>query len=102
MSLCLNTFPTFVVTINFFDSGPCVMMTSPGILQNGFSRELLESWAEDSRNGLVVAGYVVEGTLGKTIISDPVEIPTMTGGKLKRRLSVSVRFLFPPTECWIH
>jgi cleavage and polyadenylation specificity factor subunit 3 len=72
----------------FVDSGPCVMMASPGMLQNGFSRELLESWAEDSRNGLVVAGYVVEGTLGKTILSEPDEIPTMTGGKLKRRLSV--------------
>ncbi len=43
---------------------------------------------EDSRNGLVVAGYVVEGTLGKSILAEPDEIPTMSGGKLKRRMSI--------------
>jgi len=84
------------------------MMASPGMLQvildanrlcgrsetgafnkqSGFSRELLESWVEDSRNGLVVAGYVVEGTLGKSILAEPDEIPTMSGGKLKRRMSI--------------
>ncbi|KAI9026292.1 beta-lactamase-like protein [Hyaloraphidium curvatum] len=72
----------------FDDSGPCVMMASPGMLQSGFSRELLESWAEDSRNGVMIAGYVVEGTLGKQILAEPEDIPTMNGGKLKRRCSV--------------
>jgi cleavage and polyadenylation specificity factor subunit 3 len=41
---------------------PCVVLASPGMLQSGTSRELLELWAPDSRNGLVVTGYSVEGT----------------------------------------
>jgi Cft2 family RNA processing exonuclease len=35
------------------------------MLQSGTSRELLELWAPDSRNGLVVTGYSVEGTLAR-------------------------------------
>jgi cleavage and polyadenylation specificity factor subunit 3 len=39
-----------------------VVLASPGMLQSGLSRELLEYWAPDARNGLVVTGYSVEGT----------------------------------------
>jgi Cft2 family RNA processing exonuclease len=42
------------------DVGPCVVMASPGMLQNGLSRELLEMWAADAENGLVMTGYAVE------------------------------------------
>lgn len=35
------------------------------MLQSGTSRELFELWAPDSRNGLVVTGYSVEGTLAR-------------------------------------
>lgn len=38
------------------DAGPCVVMASPGMLQNGLSRELLEMWAADAENGLVMTG----------------------------------------------
>lgn len=38
-------------------------MASPGMLQSGLSRELLELWCTDKRNGVVIPGYVVEGTL---------------------------------------
>ncbi|KAJ1554586.1 Cleavage and polyadenylation specificity factor subunit 3, partial [Nowakowskiella sp. JEL0078] len=72
----------------FEDYGPCVMMASPGMLQSGLSRELLERWCVDKKNGLIVPGYVVEGTLGKDILSEPDEIPTMEGGKLARKLEV--------------
>jgi Cft2 family RNA processing exonuclease len=41
---------------------PCVVLASPGMLQSGTSRELFELWAPDSRNGLIVTGYSVEGT----------------------------------------
>jgi hypothetical protein len=44
----------------FKDVGPAVVMASPGMLQNGFSRQLFEQWCPDARNGLVVAGYCVE------------------------------------------
>jgi Cft2 family RNA processing exonuclease len=34
-------------------------------MQSGTSRELFELWAPDSRNGLIVTGYSVEGTLAR-------------------------------------
>jgi cleavage and polyadenylation specificity factor subunit 3 len=33
--------------------------------QSGLSRELLERWCTDKRNGVVIPGYVVDGTLAK-------------------------------------
>lgn len=36
----------------------------------------------------MVAGYCVEGTLAKTILSEPEEIVTMTGQKLSLKMSV--------------
>ena len=50
---------------HFEDSGPCVILASPGMLQNGLSRELFEKWCTDNRNGCIIAGYCVEGTLAK-------------------------------------
>lgn len=44
---------------------PCVVLASPGFLQTGPSRELLELWAPDSRNGLIITGYSIEGTLAR-------------------------------------
>eukprot|EP01138_Halocafeteria_seosinensis_P014411 gb/GECG01014712.1/.p1 GENE.gb/GECG01014712.1/~~gb/GECG01014712.1/.p1 ORF type:complete len:417 (+),score=46.16 gb/GECG01014712.1/:1-1251(+) len=34
---------------NFRDSGPCVVLASPGMLQHGMSRMLFERWAEDPK-----------------------------------------------------
>ena len=73
---------------SFEDVGPCVMMASPGMLQSGLSRELLELWCVDKRNAVVIPGYVVEGTLAKHILSEPNEIVSMAGAKLPLRLSV--------------
>jgi cleavage and polyadenylation specificity factor subunit 3 len=76
----------------FDDSGPCVVMASPGMLQvssffssatpctparlallliwcalscrqNGLSRELFELWCPDKKNGTVIPGYCVESVL---------------------------------------
>jgi cleavage and polyadenylation specificity factor subunit 3 len=41
---------------HFEDTGPCVVMASPGMLQNGLSRELLELWASDENNGVIIPG----------------------------------------------
>lgn len=49
----------------FDDSKPCVVMAVPGMLQSGPSRELLERWAPDPKNGLMLCGYSVEGTLAR-------------------------------------
>lgn len=63
---------------------PCVVMASPGMLQSGVSRQLFERWCEDERNGVVLAGYSVEGTLAKKLLSEPEEI-TCLDGRIKKR-----------------
>ncbi|CAB3219700.1 unnamed protein product [Arctia plantaginis] len=63
-------------------------MASPGMMQSGLSRELFESWCTDPKNGVIIAGYCVEGTLAKTILSEPEEITSMSGQKLPLKMSV--------------
>ena len=61
----------------FDDSSGCVILASPGMLQNGVSRELLERWAPNERNGVVITGYSVEGTMAKEIMNEPESIPAI-------------------------
>ncbi|ORY86977.1 beta-lactamase-like protein [Protomyces lactucae-debilis] len=63
----------------FDDIGPSVMLASPGMLQNGNSRALLERWAPDQKNLLMVTGYSVEGTMAKHIMNEPTEITSVMG-----------------------
>jgi Cft2 family RNA processing exonuclease len=44
---------------------PCVVLASPGFMDFGPSRELFELWAPDSRNGVIITGYSIEGTLAR-------------------------------------
>ena len=75
------------------DTGPCVVMAAPGMLQSGVSRRLFDKWASSERNGVVIAGYSVEGTLAKQILSEPDEVRTMDGRVQARRCTVvSVSF----------
>ena len=71
----------------FDDVGSCVMLASPGMLQSGVSRELLERWAPDQRNGVIITGYSVEGTMAKQIVMEPDQIQavvTARGGGASR------------------
>ncbi|KAK3644400.1 endoribonuclease ysh1 [Elasticomyces elasticus] len=61
----------------FDDVGGCVMLASPGMLQNGVSRALLERWCPDPKNGVVITGYSVEGTMAKQIMLEPDSIPAV-------------------------
>ena len=72
----------------FDDIGPCVMLASPGMLQNGLSRELLELWCPNKKNGVIVPGYCVEGTLAKQILAEPSEIVAMSGAKIPMKMTV--------------
>lgn len=72
----------------FEDRGPCVMMASPGMMQNGASRELLERWAPDRKNAIIITGYSVEGTLARSIMDEPEEIIGLNGQRIPRRLAV--------------
>jgi cleavage and polyadenylation specificity factor subunit 3 len=63
-------------------------MASPGMLQSGLSRELFEMWCTDPRNTVVLAGYCVEGTLAKHIMSEPQEVTSISGRSLPLKMSV--------------
>lgn len=65
----------------FDDVGGCVMLASPGMLQTGTSRELLERWAPSERNGVIMTGYSVEGTMGKQILNEPDQIPAVMSAR---------------------
>jgi cleavage and polyadenylation specificity factor subunit 3 len=73
---------------SFEDSGPCVIMASPGMLQSGISQELFEKWCSDGRNGVVLPGYCVEGTLAKKIMSEPAEIKLSNGQTVPLNMTV--------------
>ena len=62
----------------FEDVGGSVVLAAPGMLQNGPSRQLLERWAPDSKNGVVITGYSVEGTMAKQLLLEPDAIPAVT------------------------
>jgi len=76
---------------HFEDTGPCVVFASPGMLQNGFSRELFESWCNDPRNGLIVAGYSVQGTMAKHVLTNPSEIEALSG--VMKPLNMKVHYI---------
>ncbi|UJR34117.1 hypothetical protein I4U23_021524 [Adineta vaga] len=84
---------------DFDDIGPCVVLASPGMMQSGLSRELFESWCTDKRNGVIIAGYCVEGTLAKMILSEPEEITTMSGQRYPLKCSVDYISFSAHTDC---
>ena len=49
-------------------------MASPGMMQSGLSRELFEGWCSDRRNGLMMPGYSVAGTLAHHVLNEPKDI----------------------------
>jgi hypothetical protein len=66
-----------------------VVMASPGMLQQGLSRELFETWCSDRRNGLVMPGYSVAGTLANHLLTEPKEIQTSSGDWVPVNLSIT-------------
>ena len=67
----------------FDDSGPCVMMATPSMLQSGLSRDLFEAWCEDKNNTVIIADFAVQGTLARDILSNPSHVITKTGVKVR-------------------
>ena len=53
--------------------GPCVVMASSQFMSFGLSRILLEDWAADSKNGVIVTGYSIEGTMARVRSSAGVD-----------------------------
>ena len=90
---CRNTWRSLKYVKNLPDSGgpewdnkivahnqPCVVLAAPGMLQSGTSRELFEYWCSDRRNGVIMTGYSVGGTLANDLQSDP-EVITLPDGR---------------------
>lgn len=73
---------------HFEDDGPCIFMASPGMLQNGLSRELFEKWCGNKLNSVVICGYSVEGTLAKKLEHEPEFVTRQDGRPLKVNCSI--------------
>ena len=73
----------------FDDSQPMVVMASPGMMQSGLSRELFEGWCSDRRNGLMMPGYSVAGTLAHHVLNEPKDITTSAGDRVPVNLSIN-------------
>jgi len=61
-------------------------------MQTGPSRELFELWAPDSRNGLIITGYSIEGTLAR--VSDFHENPIPCHLRLYVHVHETMDFFF--------
>lgn len=48
--------------------GACVVMASTQFMSFGLSRDLLEDWAAESKNGVIVTGYSIEGTMARVSV----------------------------------
>lgn len=87
----------------FDDIGGCVMLASPGMLQSGVSRELLERWAPSDKNGVVITGYSVEGTMAKEIMKEPEQIQAImsrnTGGSRRGPGLADAEKVMIPRRC---
>ena len=83
----------------FDDVGGCVMLASPGMMQNGVSRELLERWAPSDKNGVIITGYSVEGTMAKSIMTEPDQIQAImsrtTGGARRAPAAEGEKVMIP-------
>ncbi|KAI3382327.1 hypothetical protein SNEBB_003363 [Seison nebaliae] len=75
-------------TSEFSCDGPCLVFATPGMMQSGFSRDLFENWCSDPRNGVIIAGYSVEGTLAKHLSTNPTEVVNANGLKLPVKCSL--------------
>jgi cleavage and polyadenylation specificity factor subunit 3 len=74
-------------TFNDESDKPLVIMASPGMLQNGQSRDLFVKWAPHTQNGIVFTGYSVEGTLAKNVINRPKSV-VINDQALELKLSI--------------
>ena len=70
------------------DVGPCVVLATPSMLQSGLSRDLFESWCGDSKNGVIICDFTVQGTLAREILSDCKTVTSRTGQELPLRMTV--------------
>ncbi|KAH7888850.1 beta-lactamase-like protein [Phlebopus sp. FC_14] len=78
---------------------PCVVLASPGFMQAGSSREIFELWAPDPRNGLIITGYTIEGTLARDMLNPPQEVVSLTGKTIPCKLAVEYISFTAHVDC---
>ncbi|XP_049847825.1 uncharacterized protein LOC126304695 [Schistocerca gregaria] len=75
------------------DRHPCIVLSSPGMLQSGLSRDIFDRWCTDERNSVIMAGYTVENTLAHEILKEPPNVILKNGKIVPLKLAVhSVSF----------
>ncbi|GMH41155.1 hypothetical protein BSKO_09065 [Bryopsis sp. KO-2023] len=72
----------------FNDSSPSIVLATPSMLQSGISRELFDMWCSDSRHGVIIADFAVQGTLARQILESPVDVVNKDGLKVPLKMSV--------------
>jgi cleavage and polyadenylation specificity factor subunit 3 len=83
----------------FDDVGPCVMLASPGMMQNGASRELLERWAPSDQNGVIITGYSVEGTMAQMLLNEPEYVAAVMTRKREAVVGQAANEVRIPRRC---
>jgi hypothetical protein len=58
------------------------LASAPGA-QSGVSRELFDQWADNPRNGLIIADFAVAGTMVRQVLDSPPEVLTRAGLKVQ-------------------
>lgn len=71
----------------FDDTGACVVMATPSMLQSGLSRDLFDMWCEDERNAIIIADFAVQGTLAREVLSAPSYVSTKAGVRVPFKMS---------------
>ncbi|GAB68201.1 cleavage and polyadenylation specifity factor protein, partial [Plasmodium cynomolgi strain B] len=87
------------------DNNPCVVMASPGMLQNGISKNIFNIIAPDKKSGVILTGYTVKGTLADELKTEP-EYVLINDKLVKRRcrfeeISFSAHSDFNQTKTFI-
>ncbi|CRH01541.1 cleavage and polyadenylation specificity factor, putative [Plasmodium relictum] len=87
------------------DNNPCVIMASPGMLQNGISKSIFNIIASDKKSGVILTGYTVKGTLADELKTEP-EFVTINDKVVKRKcrfeqISFSAHSDFNQTKTFI-
>ena len=70
------------------ENKPCVVFASPGMLQQGLSRDLFEMWYNNENNATIITGYCVEGTFAKELLKDHEEVKLSNGKRVKLNMKV--------------
>jgi cleavage and polyadenylation specificity factor subunit 3 len=78
--------------------GPMVAMCSPGMLQSGQSRILLEKWCHSPLNGLILTGYCVEGSMADNLRKGNL-IRNKDGQEIEVKMDVEVISFSAHADC---